>query len=246
LIRILQSGWHPITSSEGMLGHARDVYAGAAGMAGVLRDALDGFDFRVVIYLRPQHKWVASAYTHACDAGATTSPEEFVASLVQQPNLNYTHFVSSLLDTLGRERLIVRAHTRFQDVVADFFTVAGLGPVPRYVQGTWANALSRDGVSSLPLREQKELRAVFAEDWPNLMALLRKVYGDLDPGFDQAYRIGSEWPILPTVEPHSQTSTSKSRRSIVGVARTRLSYLAAHGLREVRYRMRKRHLVGGR
>jgi len=168
-----------------------------------------------------------------------------VATAMGQPNLHHTHLVRTLLDVLGEERLIVRPHTRFQDAVGDFFAVAGLGPVPAYAQGTWANALSRDGVSPLPLPEQRALYELFADDWPQLLALLRETYGTLDPAFEQAFQIGSAWPPLPWAEPYRSPLSPDVTRDRPRRLSERLAYLAQHGPREVRYRLQKHHALRG-
>ena len=85
--RLSQRGWHAVVSSEGALGPMSTVYPDAAAVVGRLDELFPGGELQVIVYLRPQHEWAASAYTQYVKEGGTAHPRDYVTALMQQPHL---------------------------------------------------------------------------------------------------------------------------------------------------------------
>lgn len=143
-------GWSTVVSSEGALGPMSLVYPDAADVARTLESALTGIPFQVVVYLRPQHEWVSSAYTQYVKEGGTDHPSDYVKTMLGLPHLRYCSLVDDLTDNLHEGRLIVRPYGPGCDAVTDFFAHANLGPVPAYLGHLRANSsVSAEEVASL-------------------------------------------------------------------------------------------------
>lgn len=94
----------------------------------VLREWLGAIDeVRIVIYIREQVEWLASAYGQRVKSG--TMPHSFTWFADRTP-LDYAAMLSAWADEFGRDRLIVRRYDRSRlvngDAVDDFLSVLGL------------------------------------------------------------------------------------------------------------------------
>ncbi len=120
-----------IFSDENLLGAPDDGYQLAPKRVAMLRTALSGVPYRLVIYLRPQLDWLPSVYLQAVQEGRTSRSEEFWTGIKDQPLLTWSPLLDLLRNESGAERVIVRAHTRSRDAVTDFFQVCSLENPPR-------------------------------------------------------------------------------------------------------------------
>lgn len=131
-----------IFSDENLLGEPYDAYQLVPKRVSLLRDALAGSSFQLVVYLRPQVDWLGSVYLQGVQEGRVTSPEAFLADVTSQRFLAWSSLVGLLQEQSGAERVAVRAYTRSRDAVEDFFLVCGLGAPPRVNRGTIRNNVS--------------------------------------------------------------------------------------------------------
>lgn len=120
-----------VFSDENLLGSPYDGYQLAPDRVAILRDALAGSRYQIVVYLRPHVDWLPSVYLQGVQEGKTIGPEDFWAAIRDEPYLRWANLMELLQRDSGAERVIARAHTRSRDAVADFFDVAGLGKPPR-------------------------------------------------------------------------------------------------------------------
>jgi len=130
-IKALAHSSDAIFSDENLLGNPGDAYHLAHKRVAMLRTALSGVPYRLVVYLRPQLDWLPSVYLQAVQEGRTSRSEEFWTGIKDQPLLTWSTLLDLLHNESGAERLIVRAHTRSRDAVTDFFEVCSLGKPPR-------------------------------------------------------------------------------------------------------------------
>ena len=241
--RLSQRGWHCVVSSEGALGPISAVYPDAAPVARRLDELLADQDLQIIVYLRPQHEWAASAFTQHVKEGGTDHPREYVRTLLRQPHLHYTALVRDLSESLSGGRLIVRPYSAGMDAVADFFRTAGLGPVPPYLGHLRANeSLSAESVSALrkanadglrpdsaaavglpeaaavrrsPLPEdcQQQLHDLFLEDWVSLVDLVGTIPGHDPEEFRSVVEQGHGWVPRPYVEAPAAPAASSAASS---------------------------------
>lgn len=120
-----------VFSDENLLGSPFDGYQLAPERVAILRDALAGTRYQIVVYLRPHVDWLPSVYLQGVQEGRTIGPEDFWAAIRDEPYLRWANLMELLKRDSGAERVIARAHTRSRDAVADFFEVVGLGKPPR-------------------------------------------------------------------------------------------------------------------
>ena len=120
-----------VFSDENLLGSPYDGYQSAPDRVAILRDALAGSRYQIVVYLRPHVDWLPSVYLQGVQEGRTIGPEDFWAAIRDEPYLRWANLMELLQWHSGAERVIARAHTRSRDAVADFFEVVGLGKPPR-------------------------------------------------------------------------------------------------------------------
>ncbi len=130
-VQQLSNSTDAILSDEGLLGTPDDGYQLAPKRTAMLREALKGFPYQMVIYLRPQPDWLTSVYLQGVQEGRTTKAEEFWAGIKDQPLLSWPNLIGLLREESGAARVLVRAHTRSRDAVTDFFQVCSLGKPPR-------------------------------------------------------------------------------------------------------------------
>jgi hypothetical protein len=164
-----------VFSDEGLLGSPYDGYRLAPARVAMLREALTGSRYQVVVYLRPHVGWLPSVYLQGVQEGRTIGPEEFWASIKDEPYLRWANLLDLLQRESGAEKVVPRAHTRSRDAVADFFDVVGLGKPPRTgkiairenvsigaAQAVLLRELSaRDGVDDA---QRHRFRSVFQQD----------------------------------------------------------------------------------
>jgi hypothetical protein len=198
------------------------VYPDADNVASRLVVLLEGIPFQMVVYLRPQHHWAASAFSQYVKEGGTDHPRTYVDALLAQPNIRYTRLVNTLCRRLGDDRLLVRPYGESTDAVADFFATAGLGPVPAYIGSLRANAsVSPDQVtamrvanasgaqppagmsadarlrgperSPLPKESQVKLHDLFRTDWADLADRVATLPGHDRREFDAVMAADAGW-----------------------------------------------------
>ncbi|MDO8307719.1 MAG: hypothetical protein Q7V58_05090 [Actinomycetota bacterium] len=121
----LAAGQHGILSDEKLLGSPFDAYAQAHPRAGLMRKALGGREFQVIVYTRPQPEWLASVYLQGVQQGRLDQPEEFWARVADAPLLQWSAMVDLLEQESGAARVVVRAYGGDRDVVADFSNLCG-------------------------------------------------------------------------------------------------------------------------
>lgn len=206
--RLSSRGWHAVVSSEGALGplSTNAVYPNAPSVAAQLDVLFGDQDFRLVVYLRPQHEWAASAYAEYVRSGGSLHPGDYIATLRCQPYLRHTTLVDDVRRSLRSGRLVVRPYRPHVDVVRDFFDAAGLGAVPSFLGTQRANvsppaalteALRQANEAGLPAAEaapadatattaarsplpedcQVDLHTLFASDWAELSTTLAGMPG---------------------------------------------------------------------
>ncbi|CAB4967329.1 MAG: hypothetical protein F2840_14620 [Actinobacteria bacterium] len=122
---------HAVFSDENFLGSPYAGYQLAPERIAMLREALHGARYQIVVYIRPQLDWLPSVYLQSVQEGMTTGPEAFWASIKGQPYLRWTTLLDLLQRESSAERVIARAHTRSRDTVHDFFVQVGLGKPSR-------------------------------------------------------------------------------------------------------------------
>jgi hypothetical protein len=142
-----------VFSDESLLGSPYDGYQLAPARVAMLREALTGSRYQVVVYLRPHVDWLPSVYLQGVQEGRTIGPEEFWASIKDAPYLRWANLVDLLLRESGAEKVIARAHTRSRDAVADFFDVVGLGRPPRTGKTAIRENVSIGAAQAVLLRE---------------------------------------------------------------------------------------------
>ena len=130
-IKQLSKSTDAILSDEGLLGTPYDGYQLAPKRTAMLREALHGFPYQIVIYLRPQPDWLPSVYLQGVQEGRTIKADEFWAGIKDQPLLSWPNLIGLLREESGAARVLVRAHTRSRDAVTDFFDACDLGKPPR-------------------------------------------------------------------------------------------------------------------
>ena len=130
-IKALARSSDAIFSDENLLGTPDDGYQLAPKRVAMLRDALDGSSYQIVVYLRPQLDWLTSVYLQGVQEGRTIRAEEFWTGIKDEPLLEWSRLLDLLRKESGAERVIARAHTRSRDAVADFFEVCSLVKPPR-------------------------------------------------------------------------------------------------------------------
>lgn len=137
--RLVDQGWTVITSGEGFLGSSRSVYEDAARVARTICELYGSIEFQIIVYLRPQHQWVSSAYARHVIEGGLEAPGAFVESVLDREFLRWSGLITVLGEEVGAERLVVRPFSTSRDVVQDFWESCQLGDMPEYLRGTRAN-----------------------------------------------------------------------------------------------------------
>ena len=121
----------PVLSDENLLGSPYNGYRLAPERVAMLREALDGARYQIVIYLRPHVDWLPSVYLQKIQAGGTIGPEDFWARIKGEPYLQWSNLLYLLGSQSGAEHVSARAYTGSRDAVADCFELVGLGKPSR-------------------------------------------------------------------------------------------------------------------
>ena len=120
-----------VFSDENLLGSPYDGYQLAPERVAMLREALGGSRYKIMVYLRPHVDWLPSVYLQGVQEGRTIDPEIFWASIKDEPYLRWSNLLHLLGSDSGAEQVLARAHTRSRDTVSDCFEFVGLGKPPR-------------------------------------------------------------------------------------------------------------------
>ena len=129
---------HVIVSDENALGGMLEVYESAPERLGEIRSALEGTEYTIIMYLRPQTSWLASAYLQHVQQGGRTSGLNFLEEILERRFLQWRALWGVAAQVVGERRIRVRAYLPGRDVVSDFFAACGLGlppePTPRGIR----------------------------------------------------------------------------------------------------------------
>ena len=161
LMRLRAAG-RGVLSDENVIGQPFDGYAAMDRRLALLADVLGGTPTRVVVYLRPQHSWLASVFVQLVQQGQGADAERFWAAMRGFENLDWTILLARLRAALPSAAITALAYTG-GDVVEDFLRQAGLPPV-------------RTGA---PIEENVSIA-------PVQVPLLAAVNATIPPGPDQA------------------------------------------------------------
>jgi len=125
----------------------------------MLREALTGSQYQVVVYLRPHVDWLPSVYLQGVQEGRDFGPEDFWSSIKDEPYLRWTNLIDLLNRESGAEQVIARAYTNSRDSVADFFKVMSLGNPPQPGRRIIRENVSIRAVQAPILRELNSLES---------------------------------------------------------------------------------------
>ena len=128
LERALRSGRNVLVSNENLLGSIWDVHADAPQrVTRVLDHFLPITEVRLLIFLRPQHTWVESAYRQFIhDDSSGTTGTDFAQRMLEREFLRYVNLLSTLKRVAGPDRLVVRAYSSAVDVVPEVLSLVNL------------------------------------------------------------------------------------------------------------------------
>lgn len=126
---------------------------------------------QIVVYMRPQHEYVASLYSTRVKMGLTKSVEETLPNNKDHKNFNYEKLLDRWADVFGRDSIVPRIFQRDQllggDVSEDFFRrVVGL-PEEAVMAPSGEVNLSLDSASIEFLRMMNAHLPVFVGDQLN-------------------------------------------------------------------------------
>jgi len=97
----------------------------------LIAEIFDGYDVRIICYLRPQAEMAASLYNHNVkSAGETGSIMSFLARASRR--LDYAYYTNVASNVFGKEGVVVRRyqeqHMVLGDTISDFAEQIGLDP----------------------------------------------------------------------------------------------------------------------
>jgi len=97
----------------------------------LIAEIFEGYDIRLICYLRPQAEMAASLYNHNVkSAGETGSVMSFLARASKR--FDYAHYVNVASNIFGSDNIVVRRyqkqHMVLADTVSDFATQIGFDP----------------------------------------------------------------------------------------------------------------------
>lgn len=141
-----------IISSERILGEMMGCYGTFEDRASVLAEAFSDVDYRLVVYLRPQHDWFESAYVQIVQEGSELDPSILALRTLNSPALRYHEMVHKLDEICGPQRFQPIPYVKGCDAVASFFESFNLGVVPRVSRGRIVNP-SISPLEALTVRE---------------------------------------------------------------------------------------------
>lgn len=160
-----------LMTCEGFSGDPLTGYADAPVIASRLRAATQGFDVRIILFLRRQDDFIESLYTQRIHEGRSETFEEFLR-LIRLEEMSWLRLTEAYAAEFGRENLIVRRyHKAFYpepaDLLADFCKIVGvrqeliarsLGRVRNQGFSREAVELARSCNPHLDKERQKQLR----------------------------------------------------------------------------------------
>lgn len=160
-----------LMTSEGFSGDPMTGYADAPIVASRLRAATQGFDARIILFLRRQDDFLESWYTQRIHEGGSETFEEFL-QLIRLEEMSWLRLAEAYAAEFGRENLIVRRyHKAFYpqpaDLLVDFCRIVGvrqeliarsLGRVRNQGFSREAVELARSCNPHLDKARQKQLR----------------------------------------------------------------------------------------
>ena len=114
-----------ILSDEHMLGTAFDGYKSVASRMAMVNDVLSGRRFQLVVYVRPQLRWLESLYIQGVQMGWMEDPGVFVERVTSSPWISWQLLTSHLVDVSRAERVVIRPYRTGVNVVSDFANVIG-------------------------------------------------------------------------------------------------------------------------
>jgi len=112
-----------ILSDEHILGTAFDGYSSVTERVTFVNEVLSGKRFQLVVYVRPQLRWLESLYIQGVQMGWIEDPEIFVESVTSSPWISWQRLTTHLIDVSNAERVIMRPYTTGVNVVSDFARV---------------------------------------------------------------------------------------------------------------------------
>lgn len=133
------SGRHAVAlgSHENTLG--RPFVKGTPGLypdgprnAKALGQILDGFDYSVVVYIRPQADFVESYYLQSLHEGGTQTFAEWTQETIDVDSLSWRPLIDALKESLGPDRVVVKDFSEIQhgqeEFLRRFFAAVDVDP----------------------------------------------------------------------------------------------------------------------
>ena len=100
--------------------------------AKALGQILDGLDYTVVVYIRPQADFVESYYLQSLHEGGTQTFAEWTEEMIVAESLSWQPLIDALEESLGPERVVVKDFREIQhgqeEFLRRFFTAIGVDP----------------------------------------------------------------------------------------------------------------------
>ena len=112
-------------SDEHVLGTAFDGYSSITERVTLVNEVLSGRRFQLVVYVRPQLRWLESLYIQGIQMGWIENPEVFVERVTSSPWISWQVLRTHLVDVSDAERVIIRPYPTDLNVVSDFAKVIG-------------------------------------------------------------------------------------------------------------------------
>jgi hypothetical protein len=100
-----------IMSYEGFSGSVRHGYINSGVVASMLAKIFQGYDIRIIVYLRQQDQFIESMYTQLIHQGESLSFPEYLETLSQQ-SFNWLTLLKSYAKVFGKESLYVKPYSR--------------------------------------------------------------------------------------------------------------------------------------
>lgn len=162
-----------VMSYEDFSGNLMQGYRNAPIVARVLKEATEGFEVFIVVYLRRQDTFLESIYTQTVHEGGSDSFEKFIANY-DSLFFDWYFLLRSYADQFGKERIFVRRYDKknLQDrnsLIDDFADIINSSALKQIEMQEIHNAgYSRDALEiarlcnpHLNIREKRQLRRIF-------------------------------------------------------------------------------------
>ena len=119
-----------IFSSEGYSGGLANDINIVNQKAEILRKILQGFNVKVILYLRRQDQFIESMYIQSIQEGNSYTFDEYLNDVINYQNLDWQFLVDIFGEKFGIENLFVRPYDKVlfknNNIIYDFFSVLGL------------------------------------------------------------------------------------------------------------------------